>query len=75
LSLVENRVLWFRGPYAAGESDIKVFRRPEGIMNFIPAGKKVIADKGYRGEDEKISIPNSHDSQEVKDSRNGSCKT
>jgi hypothetical protein len=36
-------------------------------MNFIPAGKKVIADKGYRGENEKISIPNSHDSLEVKD--------
>jgi hypothetical protein len=31
-------------------------------MDKIPPGKKVIADKGYRGEHNKISTPNKHDS-------------
>jgi DDE superfamily endonuclease len=61
LSLRENKVLSISGPYPAGESDIKVFRKPDGIMNLIPPGKRIIADRGYNGEPEKLSTPSDHD--------------
>jgi hypothetical protein len=35
-------------------------------MAKIPAGKKVIGDKGYRGEKAIISTPNSHDPEDVR---------
>jgi DDE superfamily endonuclease len=66
ISLVEGRILWISDSYPAGESDINVFRKPGGIMEKIPPGKKVIADKGYRGEHDKISTPNHHDSLNAK---------
>jgi hypothetical protein len=50
------------GPFRAGEHDITIFRKPGGIMNTIPVGAQVIGDRGYRGEPEKVSTPNRHDS-------------
>lgn len=35
---------------------------PGGLLDSIPDGRKVIGDKGYRGEPDKISTPNLHDS-------------
>lgn len=57
-----NQLVWINGPFPAGESDITVFRKPDGLKEKIPPGKKVVADKGYRGETGKISVPNKHDS-------------
>lgn len=57
-----NQLVWINGPFPAGESDITVFRKPDGLKDKIPHGKKVVADKGYRGEPDKISVPNTHDS-------------
>jgi hypothetical protein len=37
----------------------------------IPAGKKVIADEGYRGEAQMITTHNRFDSTAVKNSRGG----
>jgi DDE superfamily endonuclease len=62
LALHEDRLVWINGPFKAGEPDIAVFRKPGGLGDMIPPGRKVIADKGYRGEPDKISTPNPHDS-------------
>lgn len=65
LSLHENKLLSVIGPYPAGETDLHVFRKRDGIINQIPPGKRLIGDRGYVGEDEKISTPNEHDALEV----------
>lgn len=54
------------GPFRAGEPDLLVFRKPQGLKSKIPTGKKIIADNGYRGEDAIISTPNAHDPAEVR---------
>jgi hypothetical protein len=41
-----------------------IFR--DKLMAKIPAGKRVIADKGYRGEPAIISTPNPHDPPDVR---------
>jgi DDE superfamily endonuclease len=56
-----QQVLHINGPHEAGQNDIGVFRKPEGVSDRIPAGKKLIGDKGYRGEPDKISTPSPHD--------------
>jgi DDE superfamily endonuclease len=55
-------VLSVIGPYPAGQSDLQVFRKLDGIMDMIPPGRFIIGDRGYNGEPEKISTPNDHDS-------------
>lgn len=53
------------GPFPAGNSDINIFRKG-GLKEKLPCGKKAIGDRGYRGEKEKISTPNSMDDEELK---------
>jgi hypothetical protein len=65
LALRENTVLQIAGPYPAGEPDIIVFRKADGILRHIPPGKRIIADRGYNGEEgrEFLSVPSHlHDS-------------
>jgi hypothetical protein len=64
ISVFENRLVWMNGPYKASVHDITIFR--DKLMAKIPAGKKVIGDKGYRGEKAIISTPNSHDPPDVR---------
>ena len=66
ISIFEQRVVWVRGPFKAGRGDLQIFRN-EGLMAKIPHGKKVVADKGYRGQYDVISIANSLDSEEVRE--------
>lgn len=61
LSIFKNQVIWLNGPVKAGEPDMNIFRLPGGLKEKIPVGKRVIADKGYRGENEIISTPNDFD--------------
>lgn len=61
IDLHHQQLLYINGPYEAGQNDIGAFRKPGGIMDRIPAGKKLIGDKGYRGEPDKISTPSEHD--------------
>ena len=65
LSLHESKILSVIGPFPAGESDLQVFRKPDGIVDHIPNGKRLIGDRGYYGEPDKIATPNEHDSLEV----------
>ena len=61
LSVHESKVLSIIGPYPAGNTDIIVFRKGGGIKELIPHGTRLIGDRGYAGEPEKISAPNEHD--------------
>ena len=65
LELFESRVAWINGPYKAGESDLTIFRKEDGLKSKLPAGKLLIADKGYNNE-EQICTPNVFDSDELK---------
>jgi DDE superfamily endonuclease len=65
-----QRVVHIHGPYHARDNDIKNFRKPEGIMDQIPPGRKLIGDTGYQGEPDKITTPNPHDSLIVKQFKN-----
>jgi DDE superfamily endonuclease len=56
-----QKLLWVNGPYEAGMSDLQVARQPDGILAKIPDGRKIIADKAYRGESNKFATPNEHD--------------
>ena len=57
-----NKLVWMNGPYRAAEHDITVFRN-RGLMEKLTQGKRVIADRGYRGEPLFLSVPNGHDSK------------
>jgi hypothetical protein len=65
LSVFDNCLVWMNGPYKASVHDMRIFR-DKGLMAKIPAGKKVIGDKGYIGEKDIISTPNSHDPPDVR---------
>jgi hypothetical protein len=49
----------------AGELDITIFRKQDGISHLIPFGKSLIGNKGYNGA-ENITTPNENDSEEAK---------
>ena len=67
IALNESKLVWMKGPFKPGEnSDLQIFRKEDGLKAMIPVGKKAIGDRGYRGEQGKVSIRNPHDSAEVK---------
>jgi hypothetical protein len=53
-----------KGPKPASTHDITIYR--EELKNKIPAGKRAIGDKGYRGEPNTISTPSSRDPEELR---------
>jgi len=56
VSIKGGKVVWINGPFPAGKwPDISIFR--EALIHMLDVGEKAIADKGYRGEDEHIVIP------------------
>ena len=66
ISLVDNRLLWMKGPYPAGTNDITVFREG-GLLDELKKRKqKAIGDKGYNGEKKYVSTFNAHDNAGVK---------
>lgn len=65
IDLRRQNLVWINGPFKAGVNDITVARMLNGILSKIPFGKKIIGDKGYRGEYDKITVPNKHDSKNV----------
>ena len=64
LSLYDNQIVWFNGPFPASKNDISIFRA--GLKTKIPKGKKFVADQGYKGEKELIALPNSLDTPAVR---------
>lgn len=67
VSVYHDKICWVNGPFPAGQNDLRIFRKPDGLLSKIPAGKKAIADEGYVGEQDKTATRNEFDSSEVKD--------
>ena len=66
VALRESKMIWFSGPHEAGDwNDIKIFAHKGLRAKLKRLGKRVTADKGYRGHLKLISLPNSYDSKEV----------
>jgi hypothetical protein len=56
VAIQSGDIVWINGPYPCGSwPDIKIFRHR--LMQHIPAGEKVEADAGYRGQRDKIRTP------------------
>jgi len=66
ISIYENKVVWTNGPFKAGRHDVKIFKE-DGLMAKIPPGKRVVANRGYRGAPEVVSFRNDLDTDEVKE--------
>jgi hypothetical protein len=65
VSIFDGKLVWVNGPFPAGQNDIQMYRKDDGLKSKIPAGKRVIADQGYLGE-AQITTRNSQDSPAVK---------
>ena len=65
LSIFKNEIAWINGPFPAGENDLIIFRKENGLKSKMPPHKLLIADRRYLNEDQ-ISTPNDFDSDEVK---------
>jgi hypothetical protein len=65
LSVFTNQLMWVQGPMPAGKHDITAFRN-DGLKGKMPNGKRAVADRGYRGEPAKCSVPNRLDTAEVR---------
>ena len=66
LSVYHPNICWVNGPFPAGQNDMRIFKKPEGLMSKIPDNQRGIGDEGYVGEPTKLSTQNEFDSSEVK---------
>lgn len=72
ISIFTQQCVWVSGPYPAGTNDITVFRaslkgRMQEARDRNDVDYRALGDRGYRGERNYISIPSSHDEEEVRD--------
>lgn len=72
LSIFQPKCVWIRGPYPAGKHDITIFCHR--LMDKILASRNAsgvdymaIGDRGYRGEADLITVPNSQDTEAVRE--------
>lgn len=66
ISLSTNQLVWINGPFPAGQSDLKVFKKQHGLKRFLESkGKRCIGDGGYPGYPQVLSTPNALDSKQV----------
>ena len=66
VAIYHNKIVWVNGPFPAGQNDMKVFRKEDGLMAKIPEGCMAIGDEGYRGEPQKVSTRNKYNPEELK---------
>ena len=66
ISLSTNALVWMNGPFPAGESDNKTFKKRGLKAKLESLKKRGIADGGYPGHPTLLSTPNNHDSKQVK---------
>ena len=64
-NIYEQEIVSVRGPYPAGTSDETIFKKPGGLRDQIPEGKKAVADGGYKRCGPKVSISTSLDDPRV----------
>lgn len=72
LSIFEQKCVWARGPFPAGKNDISIFRHKlkDKLLRareHSGVAHRAIGDRGYRGERDLLSVPTSHDAEEVRD--------
>jgi len=69
LHLFKPRLVWMKWNPKTNMNDRACFTEPGGLRDKIPAGKKAITDRGYRGRggDTKVAHPNGNDSKELRD--------
>jgi DDE superfamily endonuclease len=65
VDLQHSRIAWVSGPHKGGETDLVIYRKPDGLKSKIRDGCKLIGDKGYIGEN-NVSVNNPMDSDRVK---------
>jgi hypothetical protein len=65
VSVYHNNIVWINGPFPAGQNDMKVFKKPGGLMSKIPNGCRAIGDEGYRGVPSKVSTRNDYNAVEL----------
>lgn len=67
IAVYHNKVVWINGPHKAAVHDKEIYESK--LRKKMPAGKKAIADRGYRGEEGRrtLCIRNTHDSPAMKD--------
>jgi DDE superfamily endonuclease len=65
VDIQHSKIAWVSGPHQAGETDLVIFRKPNGLKERLPDGFKIVGDKGYVG-DEKVSVNNTFDAPDVK---------
>ena len=63
LSIFTYQIMWLSNRYLASVGDITIFRNE--VIGDIPAGKRVVADGGFAGEDDIISTPSNLDPREL----------
>jgi hypothetical protein len=44
VSIYHEKVCWVNGPFPAGQNDLRIFRKPNGLMSNVPENTRVIAD-------------------------------
>lgn len=67
VAVYHDNVCWVNGPFPAGQNDLRVFRKDDGLMSKIPDNKRAIADEGYVGEPTKTATRNEFDDDNVKE--------
>ena len=72
ISIFTQQCIWASGPYKAGKNDLSVFRhklKDRVLQAREETGVKIrgIADRGYRGERDILSVPSSNDEEVVRD--------
>jgi hypothetical protein len=67
IAIRSAKLVWINGNFPAGQNDIIVYRKPNGLKSKIPANKRVIGDEGHKGEPEQISIRNPFDSLAIRE--------
>lgn len=66
VSILGGDVVWTNGPFPCGSwPDISIFR--SGLIDMLRPNEMVEADKGYRGQPDKIRTPEDFHSQEERD--------
>lgn len=66
IAIATGKLVWMNGPYKAGKNDLQIFTCGGLKERLLLLKKKGIGDGGYRGHQDAISSPNSHDSRPVK---------
>lgn len=66
IAIYTSKLVWINGPFKCGNNpDTKIFKQ-YGLRDKIPDGKKGVADRGYKGHEDKLCLPSDNAPQPVK---------